>query len=314
LFLCVDFAIAEDENGNPSPRLIELQGFPSLFGYYYMLQKLYRKYQFVPESYTPFFNNLTEEEYIARFKSAVLGNCEPEEVIILEIEPEEQGTAIDFKATQELIGVEAVCISKLIKKDGILWYPKGDTYLPVKRIYNRVIFDELFGRDDLNRAFNMIDADIKVEWAGHPNWYSRISKFCLPFIESKYVPESYFVQDFPADKYNILDQYVLKPLYSFSGSGVKLDVLQEDIDEIFRNKEQSQWLLQRKETYIPAILAPDGSKAKAEIRLLYIQDKSTGKPELVFNLARLTKGAMIGVKYNKGQDWVGSSMCFFRKD
>ena len=41
LFLALDFAVVND-NGAPSPRLIEMQGFPSIFGWQDVLSQKYR--------------------------------------------------------------------------------------------------------------------------------------------------------------------------------------------------------------------------------------------------------------------------------
>jgi hypothetical protein len=177
----------------------------------------------------------------------------------------------------------------------------------IKRIYNRVIFDEFSRRTDLKCQFNLTE-DIDVEWAGHPNWFFRVSKYVMPFLDSPYVPQSRFLSDvheIPTD----LENYVLKPLFSFSGTGVKFHVTRQDIDEI-PAEERAGFMLQRKVKYEPVLQAPDGL-VKVEVRLLYFWEPQNEKPELVVNLSRLSRGEMIGVKFNRDKTWVGGNVCFF---
>ena len=53
--------------------------------------------------------------------------------------------------------------------------------------------------------------------------------------------------------------------------------------------------------------------AKAEIRIFYTWKDGDLRPGPANNLARLSKGKMIGVRYNKDKDWVGGSYCLFEK-
>jgi hypothetical protein len=196
-----------------------------------------------------------------------------------------------------------------MKKDGRKLYYINDEgkRIDIKRIYNRIIFDELFGRKDLKREFYFKD-DVDVHWVGHPNWFFRISKSTLPLFKSKYVPKSYILselKEIPKD----LQNYVLKPLYSFSGSGVIFHVTQADIDSI---EDKSNFILQEKVTYSPVVQSPDGL-VKCEIRMLSIWEEGTEKPIILNNLARLSKGELIGVKFNKDKTWVGGSVGFFEQ-
>jgi len=226
-------------------------------------------------------------------------------VIWLEIEPEKQKTRVDFELTKQLLGVDYVSIDKVIREDKNLFYEKNGKKIPITRIYNRVIFDEFVKRTDLKCQFNLTE-DVDVSWAIHPNWFFRISKFSLPFIESRFVPKTMFlneVKSIPSD----LENYVLKPLFSFSGSGVIFDVKREDIEKI---KDPENFILQRKVQYEPVIKSPTGP-VKAEIRLLFLWLNDEERPELTINLVRLSKGKMIGVDYNKNMDWVGGSVGLF---
>ncbi len=306
--LCVDFAVTLGPDGQYLPQLIEFQGFPTMFAYKVVLQRMYRRFFDIPESFSPFLGGLDETAFLDRLGRLLLGGHHPENVVLLEIEPLRQNTAVDFLATRELFGIEPVCLSEIVREGRRLFYRRNGKTIPVHRIYNRVIFDELLQRSDLPRQFGLTE-EVDVEWVCHPNWYSRISKFCLPMLHSRYVPESRLLDRydrFPED----LENYVLKPLYSFSGSGVKFHVQPDDLAAVPAS-ERDQWMLQRKVEYAPVVQAADEGYAKAEIRMIYFWEPGRPKPEPVFNLCRLSRGEMIGVKYNLHKTFVGGSVAFF---
>ena len=305
LFLALDFGVI-DEGGKPEPRLIEMQGFPSLYAWQDVLSKKYREHFAVPARMQSHFG-LTSDQYRDKLTQVLLNGHAPEEVILLEIDPLKQNTAVDFLATAAITGVAPVHIGDVKRKGRELFYEKDGREIKIKRIYNRVIFDELVKRTDLKLEFNLTE-DVDVEWAGHPNWFFRISKYTMPMIKSRYIPECKFLSDYssyPTD----LENYVLKPLFSFSGSGVVFNVKPEDLQTIPSN-QRHEFMLQRKVSYLPVVEAPDGL-IKLEIRLLFLWEEGAARPQLVTNLARLSRGEMIGVKYNKDRTWVGGSVCFF---
>jgi hypothetical protein len=305
-FLALDFAVVKDERGELSPRLIEMQGFPSLFGWQDFLAREFKRDFYCPSNFHNHFR-LSDEQYQSFFKNFLLNGHHPENVILLEIDPLKQNTAIDFIITEKITGVAPVHVEEVLKEGRNLFYEKNGRKLQIKRIYNRVIFDELVKRPDLKMQFQFTD-DLNVEWAGHPNWFFRISKFTMPFIKSEFIPECKFLSDyekFPAD----LENYVLKPLFSFSGSGVIFHVKESDLNSI-PVSARPDYMLQRKVNYEPVIQAPDGT-VKTEIRILFIWEDNKPRPTLITNLARLSRGEMIGVKYNKDKTWVGGSVCFF---
>lgn len=306
-FIAVDFGVCE-ENGEIIPKLIEVQGFPSLFNFQINLyEKFIAHYPFLKEL-TPLVNPIDTGEYNALLEEVICNYHPKENVILLEIEPEKQNTKIDFYYCRRDIGIPIVCVTELIKKGKQLFYinEKGEEIL-VKRIYNRVIFDELNLRTDLKLNFSFSD-NLEVEWAGHPNWFFRISKYILPFLKGKYFIETQRLSELteiPED----LENYVLKPLFSFSGSGVVFNVTKGDIEAV-ENKEL--YILQKKVNYIPILQSPEG-KVKVEIRMLYVWKKDNENPTLLCNLTRLSRGEMIGVKYNKDKDWVGGTVGLFEK-
>jgi hypothetical protein len=300
--LAVDFAVCKDESGNLIPQLIELQGFPSLYCYQELLNQKVRANFNIPDGYTNFFNGLNNESYTNKLKDIIIGDSNPENVILLEIDPENQKTRVDFSATEKWLDIKAVDICDVKKEGNKLFYINDNRTTTINRIYNRVIFDELFKRDDLKLNFHFTD-DLDVKWIPHPNWFFRISKFTLPFIISKYVPRTNFLSELneiPSD----LENYILKPLFSFAGSGVVFDVTKEIIESI---QDKENFILQKKIKYESVIETLD-TPAKAEIRLLYLWDN---EPLLVNNIVRLSKGDMMGVNFNKDKTWVGSSIAYF---
>lgn len=306
-FLAIDFGVCE-ENGQTIPKLIEVQGFPSLFNYQYNLYYKFLKYYPVLTGTTPFLGGINYRDYLTMLETAICNGHPKENVILLEIEPEKQNTKIDFYYAKRDLGIPIVCVTDLTKKGKQLFYTnENGQEIQVRRIYNRVIFDELDLRKDLKLNFSFTD-DLDVEWAGHPNWFFRISKFILPMLKGKYFIETTLLSDLkeiPKD----LENYVLKPLFSFSGSGVIFHVRKEDIEAV---KEKDLYILQKKVHYQPIVQSPDG-KVKAEVRVLYIWEKGKPAPTPVCNLVRLSRGEMIGVKYNKDKDWVGGTLGLFEK-
>ena len=304
-FLCIDFALCDDGQGRIKPQLIELQGFPTVAAWQVLQANAFRAhFPEIPADFTTYFGGLDEERYFDELRSAICGDCLPENVVLLEIEPEKQKTRIDFACTHSFLGVRPMCLSKVRLRGKQLVYFSGGREVPIHRIFNRVIFDELLRKPDFKPGFQFTD-EIDVQWAGHPNWYFRISKHSLPFLKSPYVPDCRFVSQLGADIPADLENYVLKPLYSFAGLGVDIAPTREKIAAI---DQPAEWLLQRKVSYAPILQTPDGP-AKAEIRLIFAGD-GEGMPKLLNNLVRLTKGAMHGVDFNKGKTWVGASCAF----
>ncbi len=302
-----DFGICENSAGPYEPQLIEMQGFPTLYAFQAFQSEIAATYADLPENYSSYLNGYNKESYLQLLKNIIIGDYNLNEVILLEIYPDQQKTRIDFDATKQLIGVETVCLTKL-KADGkTLYYEKenGEKQI-VKRIYNRLIFDDLQQQKNLTDLIDL-RKEYDVKWIPHPNWFYRISKFTLPFIDNPNVPETFFLNEItmPVN----LDDYVLKPLFSFAGMGVVIDVTQHDIDNII---DPENWILQKKVKYAPIILTPD-EPAKAEIRLFYFWKDEWERPIAVHNLARLSKGQMIGTRYNKNKTWVGGTIAFFEK-
>jgi len=301
-FLVVDFAIcAEDDR--LVPRLIELQAFPSLFGFQLLLLGCIRKaYPVIPRSWTSSFGGIKDEAYLDLLRHTIIADSPPENVVLLEIEPEKQKTRIDFAATETLLGIRPVCVTKIRKRGRQLYFDRDGREVRIERIYNRVIFDELIRRPDLNLPFQFQE-DLDVTWVGHPNWYFRISKHSLPFLKTEHTSPTFFADEFPAKEE--IDDYVLKPLYSFAGHGVDMEPSRQKIAAI---ENPHEWILQRKVDYAPFVATIDGQKSKAEIRMMFVWPDNDSDPTLVNNLVRMSQGKMMGVDFNIDRTWVGASI------
>jgi hypothetical protein len=303
----VDFAVAAVE-GRLAPRLIELQAFPSLYGFQFVQAQEQRRDTPGGDGLDFLLSGLAEDGY-RRTVGAALTNGHPaENVVLLDLDPPTQKTFPDFAATERLWSIRAVCPTKVEKRGRELWYDNDGKKTRILRIYNRIIFDELFAKKiELPFAFN---DPLDVEWAGHPNWYFRWSKHSLPRLKHPAVPEAHFLSDldrWPED----LPNWVLKPLFSFAGSGVKVDVTPADLDAI-APEHRHDFLLMRKVTYAEAVASPYGGASKVEVRVMFLW--LDGNPVPVTTLARLSQGKMMGVAFNQDKKWVGSSACLWPRD
>jgi len=305
-FIQFDFGICSNGTDELNPQMIEVQGFPSLYFYQPLLVNAFRNNFEIPNTLSSHIHATNFEEYVNELREVIVEDEDPENTVLLELEPEKQMTRIDYLATSKALGIETVSVESLTKKGKNLYYKNTEgKEIRIKRIYNRVIFDELYRKKDIKLNFSFQD-ELDVKWIGHPNWFFKLSKYTLPFIKSKYVPESFFLEEmdpYPDD----LENFVLKPLYSFAGAGVIYDVKKEDLDKI---NDKENYILQRKTPYAPVIASPD-DPIKVEIRLMGLWPDDEPKPRIINNLIRLTKGNIIGVRHNKNKSWVGASVAFF---
>ena len=311
IFLQLDFGICQGQDGRLTPQLIELQGFPSLYCFQLMLANAYRQHFDIPKQYNCLFGGLDDAAYIDLLRETIVGSSKPKNVILLEVEPEKQNTRIDFWGTEKYLGIKTLCLSKIKKEGRDLYYIDENGHRTgIERIYNRIIFDELEKRSDLPREWDMF-SEVNAEWVGHPNWFFRASKYTLPFLNTPYVPQTLFLNELktiPVD----LENWVLKPLFSFSGQGVKINVTAADINNV---EDPTNYILQRKVNYVAAVATDKPEEpSKCEIRMMLLWAKGWDKPKLVNNLVRMSKGEMVGVRYNKGKDWVGASVAFFENE
>jgi hypothetical protein len=304
-FISFDFGVCRNQEGELEPQLIELQAFPTLFAFQVLLPECYQAHFPIPESFSYLLGGYSKAGYLELLRDILIGDTPVEEVVLLEVRPHEQKTRLDFYCTEDYLGIRPVCISELIPEGRALYYGRDGKKIRIRRIFNRIIFDDLRAQQDSLGPIIDLTADWDVEWISHPNWFYRVSKFMLPLLRHPNIPEAYFldeVKQMPA-----LDDYVLKPLFSFAGQGVRIDVTPGDLESI---DDPHNWILQRKVDYADCIVTPDGP-AKCEIRLMYFWKDGEARAVPANNLARLSKGKMIGTRYNKDKTWVGGSAAFF---
>jgi hypothetical protein len=313
MFVQVDFGLVRDASGELQPKLVELQAFPSLYAYQVTLAQSYIDVYGLdrvpaagfrlPASGSPllnfFLSGLDEKSYRELLRRAIVGTHDPENVILMEIHPQEQKTLPDFLLTEKMLGVRTVDIEAIKKQGSQLYYERNGGRVPIRRIYNRAIVDEL-QRKGVKLGFDWRD-DLDVEWAGHPNWYFRISKFSIPYLRHESVPKTWFLDSLeriPDD----LENYALKPLYSFAGLGVVIAPKKEDIEAIPAEK-RSEYILQERLHFEPVIETRFGA-TKAEVRVMYVWLE---KLQAVLTIIRMGRGLMMGVDHNREMEWVGAS-------
>jgi hypothetical protein len=299
MFVQVDFGLVRDARGELQPKLVELQAFPSLYAYQGPLADAYLDVYGLDSRLKYLLSGLDTSSYRELLRRAIVGSHDPENVILMEIDPAHQKTLPDFLLTEKMLGVRTVDIVDIQKDGARLYYESGGKRIPIRRIYNRAIVDEL-ERKNVKLSFDWRD-ELDVEWAGHPNWYFRISKFSIPYLKHASVPKTWFLDrldEVPAD----LENYALKPLYSFAGLGVVIAPTKEDIAAIPPEK-RPYYILQERMHFEPVIATPFGG-TKAEVRVMYIWlDELTP----VMTIIRMGRGLMMGVDHNKNMEWVGAS-------
>ena len=299
LFVQVDFGLVRDAVGELQPKLVELQAFPSLYAYQVTLAQSYIDVYGLDSGLKFFLSGLDEESYRQLLRKAIVAGHDPENLILMEIHPQEQKTLPDFLLTEKMLGIRTVDIESIKKEGTRLYYEWAGKRIPIQRIYNRAIVDEL-QRKHVKLGFDWRD-DLDVEWAGHPNWYFRISKFSIPYLRHESVPKTWFLdrlERIPDD----LQNYALKPLYSFAGLGVVIAPKKEDIEAIPAEK-RAEYILQERLHFEPVIETPFGG-TKAEVRVMYVWQEEL---MAVLTIIRLGRGLMMGVDHNRDMEWVGAS-------
>jgi hypothetical protein len=299
MFIQVDFGLVRDAAGDLQPKLVELQAFPSLYAYQPVLSQAYMDVFELDPNLRYFLSGLDSASYKQLLSEAIVAGHDPANVILMEVHPDEQKTRPDFLLTEKLLGIRTVCITRILKQGRRLFYDEGGQQVPIERIYNRAIVDEL-ERKGIALPFDFRD-DLDVEWAGHPNWYFRISKYSIPYLKHPSVPRTWFLDqltEVPAD----LENFVLKPLYSFAGLGVVIAPSRKDIDAIPTAK-RGEYILQERLNFTPVVTTPHGM-TKVELRIMYVW---LDELRPVLTIVRMGRGLMMGVDQNKNMVWVGSS-------
>ena len=314
--IVMDFAIAMNDKNEIVPALIELQGFPSLFAYEVLQDECIRNTYTIAEGFSPYLNGYTKEKYMHHLETILKGDTlndtkknldANKHTVLLEILPHQQKTRIDFYCTEKYFNIPIVCITEIFVEGNNLFYERAGQNIKIDRIYNRIVLDELKNQTkEIQDKGALLWSNLDIEWVTHPHHFFRISKYLLPFLKHPFIPKTQFVDQLKAIP-TALDKYILKPLFSFAGQGVIIDISAEDISNI---KDPSGWILQEKVEYANCLETPTGP-SKAELRLYYFWDEASQKYIATMNLSRLSKGKMIGVNYNKTATWVGGSLAYF---
>jgi hypothetical protein len=313
-FMTADFGLVREDDSSLAPRLVELQAFPSIFGFQAVLFDSYARVFHLPGDLDRFLGGHDDASYWALLRRVIVGNHASENVVLLETEPEAQKTLPDFHVHEDRLGIRTVDIAKLKREGRRLFYRSGTRDVPIERIYNRAIVDEL-ERKGVSLPFGYRD-DLDVEWAGHPNWYFRISKFAIPWLHHPAVPPAIFLDEWyegqgrdllPEDR----EQWVFKPLYSFAGKGVQFGPTDAELASIPQDQRHN-FLLQQRVRFEPVIETPHG-RTQAEVRIMYVWPDS-GTLEPVISLIRMGRGKMMGVDHNRNQEWVGASAGFCQQE
>ena len=301
MWVAVDFGLVRGPKGEIEPKLVELQGFPSLYGYQPMMAEQYIETYGLSNDLKVYLSGYNHNSYWELIRKLIVAGHDPENVILMEVDPQHQKTLPDFNITQRKLGIAVVDIMTLKKRGKKLYYRKDGREIEVRRIYNRTIVDEL-ERRNITLPFDLRD-ELDVEWAGHPNWYFRISKFSIPYLKHRCVPRTWFVDEnpvVPTDNQN----YLLKPLYSFAGVGIKFAPTEADMDAI-PAADRHDYILQERMRFDPVIQTPHGA-TQMEVRMMYVWPEG-GELTPVLPLVRMGRGMMMGVDHNKNLEWVGSS-------
>lgn len=306
----VDLAVVRGPDGDLEPRLIELQGFPSLSAFEVLQADAWAAaldgLPGLPEGgWSPFFSGLTRAGFLDLFRRTIVGDRDPETVVLLELRPERQKTFVDFAATRLLLGVDTVCATQVEKEGRRLYRRKEGRRVPIERVYNRIVFDEL-ARSAERLPFDFRD-ELDLTWAPHPNWFWTWSKAALPLLDHPAAPRAVTLDRLGALPADLTERWVLKPLFSFAGGGVNVDPTAEDVARV-PAAERASWCLQEKIAYDPCLAAVDGGGVKVEVRMMFFRPDEAPGFTLGLNLCRLSRGRMLGVDFNKGFTWVGSSV------
>lgn len=311
--LQIDFALVEGKNGQLEGRLVELQAFPSLYAIETLMAEAWRgTFESRPELAGPWtcFLDDSDEDGLDWMRRTILGDMEPEQTVLVDIDPDTQKTKPDFVATKTLFNVDTVCVRSIKKEGRKLYREKNGKFIPIERFYNRLVFDELEVKK-VKLPFDWRD-ELDLTWCSHPNWYWVWSKFSLPLLDHPWVPRSRYLSDVDPKRED-LSNFVLKPLFSFAGSGVVLEVTEESIERIPR-EERRLWLLQERFHYAEAIRAPDGAGVKAEVRVMLLRPPGESEIKPLICLTRLSRGKMLGVDYNQGLKWVGGTVALWQRE
>ena len=305
-FMTADFGLVRGRDGVLEPRLVELQAFPSIYGYQWVAGEEYKRcFDLQPSLQTLLVG---DDAYWPLLREVIVGGHDPETVVLMEVAPQRQKTLPDFRVHAQQLGIAVVDIADVEQVGRRLFYRRGGRQVPIERIYNRAIAEDVL-RQAAEPGFRLTD-ELDVQWAGHPDWYFLISKFSLPYLTHPSVPPAVFLDRWmrgegsdrlPQDR----ERLVLKPLYSFAGKGIRFAPDDETLHAI-PEVERGNYLLQERQDFAATVQTPHGP-TQAEVRILYVWPEG-GNLTPVNTLVRLGRGQMMGVDHNRDKLWVGGSV------
>ena len=307
-FMTVDFGFVREADGSLGVRLVEMQAFPSVFGFQDVLGGAHIKAYGLDPALRWHLGGHESVSYWKLLREVIVAGHDPREVVLLDVAPEQQKTRADFQVYEDKLGVRAVDITKVRQRGRQLEYERDGRWTPVRRIFNRAIADEM-DRMGVQPGFNL-QADLDVTWAGHPNWYFRASKFSLPYLQHKAVPRAVFLDAWMKDPSILpLDpgETLLKPLFSFAGKGIQFAPAMAELTAI-PEEQRAGYLMQERVRFEPVIATPYGP-TQAEVRLMFVWPDG-GQMQPVISMVRLGRGLMMGVDHNRDKAWVGGSAAF----
>lgn len=297
-FVQVDFGLVQ-VGDRVEGRLVELQAFPSLYAFQPLLAETSRDVWDI-DGVSIFPENVNRSDYLKTVGGAILGGHDPAEVVLMEIDPEHQKTRPDFAVTEQLWGVRAIDVRGVTREGRQLFYDRDGKRTRIRRVYNRVIPDDL-EHQSIALPFDYRD-DLDVEWTGSPDWFFRVSKFSIPYLRHPWVPRTVLLSEvkaLPDDREN----WLIKPLFSYAGHGVLFAPADNDVAAIPPDRRHL-YLLQERVAFTPLVNTPDGP-TQTELRLMLVREGNSHRLALV--LVRMGRGKMMGVDHNKGLKFVGAS-------
>lgn len=229
----VDLAIVRGPDGQLDGRLVELQGFPSLYMLtMFQAQAWAEAMADIPglkQDWTLFFGDFNSTNYIDRLRATIVGDAAPEEVILLDLDPPGQKTYPDFLVTKKTLGIDPVC-----PDHGRTRRPQT---LPSDRRKTRSRAENLQPRS-LRRTAEKKASRCRFSTPTTSTSRRSPSQLVLDLVEvhravspSRSRAGNALLSDVvtpPED----LENYVLKPLFSFAGTGVKVDITRADLDAV----------------------------------------------------------------------------------
>ena len=245
-FLTADFGLVREHSGRLAPRLVEMQAFPSVFGFQWAVSEAYRSAFSLDPSLRYLLGGLDESQFWKLLARTIVAGHDPETVVLIDVDPANQKTLPDFHITADRLGIRIVDIAALEVLD-----PSRDSPTQLDRVSATAITAASFpfaastiapsstsssaGKSPSSSTTASpstlngpaIPTGISTS-ASSPSPSSTIPPFrppsssttgsesSAPASKSARGPKESPRDRLPADR----DRLILKPLYSFAGQGI----------------------------------------------------------------------------------------------